>query len=53
MKQADVARNAAHLSHISRPRTSDVVNKKAGKFTIDALVNMLNRIGKLVNVSVR
>ncbi len=32
---------AAQILHISRPRVSDVVNKKVGKFTIDALVNML------------
>ncbi|SQI44132.1 Uncharacterized conserved small protein [Leminorella richardii] len=48
MKQADVAA----VLHISRPRVSDVVNKKTGKFTIDALVNMLSRIGKPVRVSV-
>ncbi|WP_049602269.1 helix-turn-helix domain-containing protein, partial [Yersinia similis] len=48
MKQADVAT----VLHISRPRVSDVVNKKTSKFTIDSLVNMLNRIGKSVQVSV-
>lgn len=48
MKQADVAT----VLHISRPRVSDVVNKKTSKFTIDALVNMLNHIGKPVRVSV-
>ncbi|PIJ42553.1 XRE family transcriptional regulator [Tatumella sp. OPLPL6] len=48
MKQADVAT----VLHISRPRVSDVVNKKTNKFTIDALVNMLSRIGKPVRVSV-
>ena len=48
MKQADVAT----VLHISRPRVSDVVNKKTSKFTIDSLVNMLNRIGKPVQVSV-
>lgn len=48
MKQADVAT----VLHIPRPRVSDVVNKKTSKFTIDALVNMLSRIGKPVQVSV-
>lgn len=48
MKQADVAT----VLHISRPRESDVVNKKTNKFTIDVLVNMLSHIGKPVRVSV-
>lgn len=48
MKQAEVA----EMLHISRPRVSDVVNKKVNKFTIDALVNMLIRIGKPVQITV-
>jgi predicted XRE-type DNA-binding protein len=48
LKQAEVAK----VLHISRPRVSDVVNKKISKFTIDALVNMLSRIGKPVTVLV-
>jgi predicted XRE-type DNA-binding protein len=48
LKQAEVAK----VLHISRPRVSDVVNKKICKFTIDALVNMLSRIGKPVTVLV-
>ncbi|QXF34729.1 XRE family transcriptional regulator [Photorhabdus luminescens] len=48
MKQAEVA----EVLHISRPRVSDVVNKKVNKFTIDALVNMLIRIGKPVQITV-
>jgi predicted XRE-type DNA-binding protein len=28
------------------PRVSDVVNKKAAKFTVDTRVKMLNRVGK-------
>jgi predicted XRE-type DNA-binding protein len=35
---------------VSRPRVSDVVNKKAGKFTIETLVEMLSRIGKPVKL---
>ena len=41
---------AAELLHITRPRVSDVVNKETSKFTIDALVDMLARIGKPVKV---
>jgi len=43
---------AAEILHVSRPRVSDVVNHKAGKFTIDALVDMLARVGKPVKVVV-
>jgi len=39
---------AAEILHVSRPRVSDVVNHKAGKFTIDSLVDMLGRVGKPV-----
>jgi len=38
---------------ITRPRVSDVVNKKSIKFTIDALVDMLARTGKHIQLSVR
>lgn len=43
---------AAEILHVTRPRVSDVVNKKTSKFTIDALVDMLGRIGKPVKVMV-
>ena len=43
---------AASILRISRPRVSDVVNQKTAKFTIDALVAMLGRIGKPVRVVV-
>ncbi len=43
---------AAEILHITRPRVSDVVNKKASKFTIDALVAMLSRVGKPVKIVV-
>ena len=46
LKQAE----AAEILHVTRPRVSDVVNKKASKFTIDALVEMLARVGKPVQV---
>ena len=41
---------AAEIFRITRPRVSDVVNKKTTKFTIDALVGMLARIGKPVKL---
>lgn len=49
LRQAD----AAAILMISRPRVSDVVNRKTSKFTIDALVEMLSRIGKTVKLAVR
>jgi len=48
LKQAD----AAQILMVSRPRISDVVNQKTAKFTIDALVEMLSRIGKPVTLLV-
>jgi predicted XRE-type DNA-binding protein len=48
LKQAEVA----EILMVSRPRVSDVVNKKTAKFTIDALVGMLSRIGKPVRLAV-
>lgn len=49
LKQAE----AAEILGVTRPRVSDVINKKAIKFTIDALVDMLARTGKHVQLSVR
>ena len=43
---------ASSLLHVTRPRISDVMRGKAGKFTIDALVDMLERIGKRITVQV-
>ena len=48
LKQAD----AAEILMVSRPRVSDVVNKKTAKFTIDTLVEMLSRIGKPVRLAI-
>ncbi|MBB2919548.1 helix-turn-helix domain-containing protein [Cupriavidus alkaliphilus] len=48
LKQAD----AAEILMVSRPRVSDVVNRKASKFTIDTLVEMLSRIGKPVRLAI-
>ena len=44
---------AAEILGISRPRVSDVVNKKIGKFTIDALMSMLIKAGKSVQLQIR
>jgi predicted XRE-type DNA-binding protein len=47
LKQAQ----AAEILMVSRPRVSDVMNKKTSKFTIDALVQMLSRTGKTAQLS--
>lgn len=49
LRQAD----AAAILMVTRPRVSDVVNRKTAKFTIDALVEMLGRVGKSVSVGER
>jgi len=49
LKQAE----AADILGVSRPQVSDVINRKSIKFTIDALVDMLTRAGKHVQLSVR
>ncbi|MBL7000103.1 MAG: XRE family transcriptional regulator [Gammaproteobacteria bacterium] len=48
LKQDD----AAQLLKVSRPRISDVMTGKIDKFTIDALVEMLQLAGKHVTVKV-
>jgi len=48
LKQAE----AAEVLMVSRPRVSDVVNKKTAKFTIDTLVEMLSRVGRPVRLSI-
>lgn len=48
LKQAE----AAVKLNISRPRVSDVVNQKTNKFTLDALVMMLVKLGKPVTVQI-
>jgi predicted XRE-type DNA-binding protein len=44
--------DAAEILMVSRPRISDVVSKKASKFTIDTLVEMLSRVGKPVRLAI-
>ena len=48
LKQAE----AAVKLNISRPRVSDVVNQKTNKFTLDALVMMLVKLGKPVTFQI-
>jgi predicted XRE-type DNA-binding protein len=48
LKQAE----AAEILMVSRPRVSDVVNKKTAKFSIDTLVEMLSRVGKSVKLAI-
>ena len=48
LRQAD----AATILMVSRPRVSDLVNRKTSKFTIDTLVEMASRIGKTVRISI-
>jgi predicted XRE-type DNA-binding protein len=43
---------ASNLLDVTRPRVSDVMRGKAEKFTIDALVDMLEKTGKQVTVHV-
>lgn len=43
---------AARLTGVNRPRISDVVTGKASRFTIDALVDMLQKLGKSVQLKV-
>ncbi|GBU14403.1 XRE family transcriptional regulator [Enterobacterales bacterium] len=42
--------DAAQILHVSRPRISDVVNKKTEKFTLDSLIGMVSLIGKRVTL---
>lgn len=44
---------AAALLGINRPRVSDIVQKKTAKFTIDALVEMLAKVGRHVDIAVK
>ena len=42
---------ASKLLKVTRPRVSDVMRGKSGKFTIDALVDMIERTGGRVTVT--
>ena len=43
---------AATVLKVSRPRVSDIVNRKVAKFTIDALVELVARTGRRVSIAV-
>jgi predicted XRE-type DNA-binding protein len=43
---------ASKFLQVTRPRVSDILRGKSGKFTIDALVDMLERIGKHVSIQI-
>ena len=43
---------AAVILRVTRPRVSDLVNRKATKFTIDALVEMVARTGRRLSIAV-
>ena len=43
---------AAERLGVTQPRVSDLVRGKVSRFTVDALVNMLARVGRRVEVSV-
>lgn len=46
-------KEAAVVLGITRPRVSDVVQKKAVKFSIDSLFDMVARTGKQVSLTVK
>lgn len=48
LKQAE----AALILGVTRPRVSDVINKKTPKFTVDALIDMISRTGRNIHLSV-
>jgi predicted XRE-type DNA-binding protein len=43
---------ASHLLHVTRPRVSDVMCGKSSKFTIDALIDILEKTGKNISLQV-
>jgi predicted XRE-type DNA-binding protein len=43
---------ASAILDVSRPRVSDLVNEKLGRFSLDTLVSMLLRTGKTVELVV-
>lgn len=44
---------ASEILEVSRPRVSDLVNAKLGRFSLDTLVAMVLRTGKSVELVVR
>lgn len=53
IKEKDLKQQeAADILKVSRPRVSDIVRHKVGKFTIDTLVDLVNRTGRTVHLKV-
>jgi predicted XRE-type DNA-binding protein len=46
-------KEAAKLLGVSQPRISDLVRGKIDRFTIDMLINMLSRVGIMVDITVK
>jgi predicted XRE-type DNA-binding protein len=46
-------KEAANLLGVSQPRISDLVRGKIDRFTIDMLINMLSRVGIMVDIKVK
>lgn len=44
---------AAQILNVTRPRVSDIVNGKLSKFSVDALLSMVIRTGKSVEITTR
>jgi predicted XRE-type DNA-binding protein len=43
---------ASKILAVSRPRVSDLVNAKLSRFSLDTLVSMLYRVGKVVEMEI-
>lgn len=53
IKEKDLKQEqAAEILKVSRPRVSDIVRHKVAKFSIDTLVDLVNRTGKTVSLKV-
>lgn len=52
-KSALVQNEAAEMLGITQPRLNDLLKGRIEKFSLDALVNMLARVGKEVKMTVR
>ena len=53
IKEKDLKQQeAADILLVSRPRVSDIVRHKVAKFSIDTLVDLVNRTGKTVTLKV-
>jgi predicted XRE-type DNA-binding protein len=46
-------KEAANLLGVSQPRISDLVRGKIDRFTIDMLINMLSRVGIIVDITIK